>query len=159
MWEVTVSAEVAATGTGTRRRAGHVFSSRPIRLDTLPQEVESDPHLVKRPVVAVDPRLAEVLSAASGLPVEEVNRIAGESAANLLKPDRVQEPDSAEVVAPVEPGDGDELDRVQWPGDSAAEVLPLEPEALDGFLDPTTAVSAAAAEDTPARRGGARRRR
>jgi len=57
MVEVRVSAEVARRGrdgSGTRRRAGLVFSRRPTYLDEVPEAVRNDPHLEVREVTEDD---------------------------------------------------------------------------------------------------------
>jgi len=53
MYEIRVSAEVARRGrdgSGSRRRAGLVFSRRPTFLDVVPKEVREDPHLEVREI-------------------------------------------------------------------------------------------------------------
>ncbi len=57
MNSVRVSAEVARRGrdgSGTRRRAGLVFSRRPTFLERVPDEVRRDPHLEVREVTEAD---------------------------------------------------------------------------------------------------------
>ena len=59
MYEVRVSADVARRardGSGTRRRAGHVFSRQPTFLDDVPPEVRNDPHLEVREVAEGTPK-------------------------------------------------------------------------------------------------------